>query len=163
VAFPSFNEVPARPDTQTAALDCIRVGDWYLDGLLAGLGAGLGVLLVGMLASVRAGFVAAIVLAAAIAAGIGLAVDNWDEALAGGLGAITGAVGAQAVVAGALRRGGTRGGTAALVGGAALVLAALAFVPALGYLEAIALPVLGLRLRARAGRRYAGLRVLARD
>ena len=163
MAFRSFNEVPCDLDTQTAALDWIPVGDWYLDGLLAGLGAGLGVLFVGMLASVRAGFVAAIVLAAAVGVGIGLAVDNWDEALAGGLGAITGALGAHAIVAGALRRGGTRGGTAVLVGGAALVIAGLAFVPALGYLEAVALPVLGLRLRGQAGRRYAGLRVLARD
>ena len=52
---------------------------------------------------------------------------------------------------------------ALLVGGAAVVLAALAFVPVLGYVEAVALPAFGARLRARAGRRYAGLRSLARD
>jgi hypothetical protein len=46
--------------------------------------------------------------------------------------------------------------------GAALV-AALAFVPAIGYAEALALPALGMRLRRRAGKRYAGLRTLARD
>ena len=50
-----------------------------------------------------------------------------------------------------------------LVGGAALVLAALSFVPVLGYLVALALPVLGLRLRRRQGDRHAGLRILARD
>ena len=32
-----------------------------------------------------------------------------------------------------------------------------------GYLEAVALPLLSLRLRGRAGSRYAGLRILARD
>jgi hypothetical protein len=45
----------------------------------------------------------------------------------------------------------------------ALALAALAFVPALGYLEAAAVPLVGGRLRRRAGSRYAGLRILARD
>jgi hypothetical protein len=50
-----------------------------------------------------------------------------------------------------------------LVGGAAVALAALAFVPGLGYVEAVAVPALGLRLRRRAPQRHAGLRTLARD
>jgi len=66
-------------------------------------------------------------------------------------------------VAGALRRGGTRGGLATLVGLGAVGVAALAFVPGLGYVEALALPVLGLRLRRKTPERYAGLRTLARD
>lgn len=44
-----------------------------------------------------------------------------------------------------------------------LVAAALAFVPAVGYLEALAAPFVGKRLSRRAGQRYAGLRVLAKD
>ena len=52
---------------------------------------------------------------------------------------------------------------AALVAGAALVAAGLAFVPVVGYLEAIALPALAARLRRRAPERYAGLRSLAKD
>jgi hypothetical protein len=36
-------------------------------------------------------------------------------------------------------------------------------VPVLGYLEALALPVLAVRLRRRAPERYAGLRTLAKD
>ena len=52
-------------------------------------------------------------------------------------------LGSAPLVAGTLRRGGTRGGTATLLALAALVGAALAFVPVLGYLEALALPVLG--------------------
>jgi len=139
------------------------MGAWYLIGLLAGIGAALGVLFTGMLGPLRSALPAALALAAALAVGIGFAVDNWEEALAGGLGAVCGVVGARQVVTGALRRGGTRGGTAALVGAAALVLAGLAFVPALGYLEALALPALGARLRARAAKRYEGLRILARD
>ena len=75
---------------------------------------------------------------------------------------LVGGVASAVVVAGALRRGGTRGGTALLVGVASLVVAAAAFVPVLGYLEALALPALAVRLRRRAGERYAGLRTLAK-
>ncbi len=74
-----------------------------------------------------------------------------------------GAVGAAQIVRGALRRGGTRGGTAVIVAGAALAAGGLAWVPALGYLEAIALPLLAVRLRRRAPETYAGLRTLAKD
>jgi hypothetical protein len=56
-----------------------------------------------------------------------------------------------------------RCGTATIVAGAALVVAGLAWVPALGYLEALALPALAARLHRRAPERYAGLRTLARD
>jgi hypothetical protein len=66
-------------------------------------------------------------------------------------------------VSGALRRGGTRGGTAALVAAGAILVAVLALVPVLGYLEALALPALAARLRKRAPERYAGLRTLAKD
>jgi hypothetical protein len=66
------------------------------------------------------------------------------------------------VVTGALRRGGTRGGLAVLVAGAALVVAALAFIPIVGYLEAVVVPALAARLRGRAAERYAGLRTLAK-
>ena len=44
----------------------------------------------------------------------------------------------------------------------ACVLAALALVPALGYVEGLAVPLLGVRLRQRAAKRYAGLRTLAK-
>jgi hypothetical protein len=49
------------------------------------------------------------------------------------------------------------------VGVAALVVAALAFVPLVGYLETLALPLLAARMRRRQPERYAGLRSLARD
>jgi hypothetical protein len=144
------------------------MGSWYWIGLCAGLGAGAGVLLAGLAGAARSAFIAAGVLALAAGAGIGLAVDGWQpggwgDILAGLLGGLAGAFGATQVVRGALRRGGTRGGTAALIAGAALVVAALALVPALGYLEALALPVLAARLRRRSPERYAGLRTLAKD
>ncbi|MBA2614194.1 MAG: hypothetical protein H0U90_00195 [Actinobacteria bacterium] len=46
---------------------------------------------------------------------------------------------------------------------AALALALLALVPVVGYLEALAAPLLGERLRRRASGRFAGLRILAKD
>jgi hypothetical protein len=74
-----------------------------------------------------------------------------------------GAAAVAIVVAGALRRGGTRAGLALIVGAVALGLAALAFVPAAGYLEAVVLPFLAVRLRRTQAERYAGLRTLAKD
>jgi hypothetical protein len=115
--------------------------------------------LTGALRRVVAGLVAAVVVSVAI----GFAFGQWDEAAGGFVGAICGALGSAPIVGGALRRGGTRGGTATLLAGASLVGAALAFVPVVGYLEAIAVPALGLRARRRAPERHAGLRSLARD
>ena len=50
-----------------------------------------------------------------------------------------------------------------LVTGAAVVTAALAWVPVVGYVEALTLPWVAARIRRRAPERYAGLRSLARD
>ena len=49
-----------------------------------------------------------------------------------------------------------------VVAGAAAAVAALAWVPVAGFIEAIALPALAARLRRRAPERYAGLRTLAK-
>ena len=135
------------------------MGSWYWIGVCAGLGAALGVLGLGVLRDVRI----ALPLAVVAGAVVGWLLSAWAGAIAGGVGGVLGAFGATPTVRGALARGGTAGGTAVLVGGAALVLAALSFVPVLGYLVALALPVLGLRLRRRQGERHAGLRILARD
>jgi hypothetical protein len=135
------------------------MGDWYTIGILVGLGAALGVAATGVLR--RA--VVALVAAAAIAIAIGLVFGQWDEAAGGLAGAVCGSLGSGPLVAGTLRRGGTRGGTAVILVLAALVGAALAFVPVLGYLEALAVPVLGARLRRRSPDTHAGLRTLARD
>ena len=161
--FTVFRERARRSGWANGGATMPVVGDWYLIGLLTGVGSGLGVLFTGMLAPLHRGVLIAAVLAVAVAVGIAFGVENWNEAVGGGLGALGGTIGSGAVVTGALRRGGTRIATALIVGLAALVVAALAFVPVLGYLEALALSVLGLRLRGQEGRRYAGLRVLARD
>lgn len=141
------------------------MGAWYWIGVAAGLGAATGVLLAGAL---RVAAVAVAVVAAAAGAALGYGIDVWQpgsfgDIVAGALGAAAGALGAAQIVVGALRRGGTRGGTAAIVAGAAAVAAGLAWVPALGYLVALGLPAFAARLRRRAPERYAGLRTLARD
>ena len=135
------------------------MGAWYWIGVAAGLGAAAGVLLQGILVDVRI----ALPLALAAGAGAGYAVAEWAGAIAGGVGGVLGALGANPVVRGTLARGGTRGGTAALVAGAAIVLAALAFVPVAGYVLALLVPAVGARLRRRQGERHAGLRILAKD
>jgi hypothetical protein len=141
------------------------MGAWYWIGVAAGLGAAAGVLLAGAL---RVALLVVAVVAAAAGAGLGFAVDawqpgSWGDVAAGAAGGFAGAFGAAQIVRGALRRGGTAVGTAMIVAGAALLVAGLAWVPALGYLEAVALPALAARLRRRQPERYAGLRTLARD
>jgi hypothetical protein len=137
--------------------------DWYTIGLAAGLATALGVLLATVLAPFRWGVVAAFVGGAAGGVLIGLLGWSWDEAIAGGIAGGLGALGASGIVRGALRRGGTRGATMLIVAGVAVLLAALALVPVVGYLTAVAVPALAARLRRRSDRTYAGLRILARD
>jgi hypothetical protein len=141
------------------------MGAWYWIGVAAGLGAAAGVLLAGAL---RVAVIALTVLAAVVGAGLGYGIDawqpvSWGAIVAGAAGGFAGALGAATIVRGALRRGGTVLGTALIVAAAALVTAGLAWVPVVGYLEALALPALAARLRRRSPERYAGLRTLAKD
>jgi hypothetical protein len=141
------------------------MGSWYWIGVAAGLGLGAGVaigaLVPGGRRGVTAGLAALLALAAGI--GIGLLVGDWAEAAAGAIGGVLGAVASVLVVSGALRSGGTRLGVAVLVLVAALGLAALAFAPAVGYVEAVVVPLLAARTSRRGSSRYAGLRILAKD
>lgn len=139
------------------------MGSWYWIGVCAGLGVGIGVLLAGLFAGTRIALTAALVLAAAAGVGLGLGLGEWDEAIGGGAGGTLGALGAAQLVMGTLRRGGARFGTAVFVGIAALLLAAVAWIPIAGYLEAALVPAFAARLRGRTPERYAGLRSLARD
>ena len=139
------------------------MGDWYTIGLALGLGIALGTLFAGLLSATPLGRGAAVVLAVAAGALVGTFVDDWTELVAGGAGGLLGAAGAVIIVAGALRRGGTRPGLALIVAAVAAGLAGLAFVPVAGYLEAVALPFLAVRLRRTQAERYAGLRTLAKD
>ncbi len=135
------------------------MGSWYWIGVLAGVGVAIGILLAGILPRT----VIVCLLAAVAGAAIGFGVFGWPEAVGGALGGVSGGFGATPVVVGALRRGGTRLGVGGLVALVALAAAAIAFIPIAGYLEAVLMPALAIRVRRQTPERYAGLRTLARD
>jgi len=139
------------------------MGSWYWIGVCAGLGGAGGVHQAGVLTGTRLALTAALVLAAGAGVAIGFALGQWDEAIGGGVGGALGSIGAAQLVSGTLRRGGSRFGTAIFIGLAAVLLAAVAWIPIAGYLEATLVPALAARLRGRGGERYAGLRSLAKD
>jgi hypothetical protein len=138
------------------------MGSWYTIGLCLGLGLGFGVILAGLLAVNAVGTGAAAVVGGAAGAALALAIGDTAEMIAGAAGGIVGALSAGAVVLGALRRGATRIGLAAYLGAAGVLVLLVAFVPVLGYLAVVVLPVLALRMRGRQAARYAGLRTLAK-
>jgi hypothetical protein len=140
------------------------MGAWYWIGVATGLGVGAGIVL-GALVPGKARTAAAIAAALGVAAGIGigLLVGDWAEAIGGAAGGFLGALSAVPIVAGALRAGGTRVGVAVIVTLAGLIVASLAFVPGVGYAEGVLAPLFAHRMRRRGGRRYAGLRILAKD
>lgn len=138
------------------------MGAWYWIGVFAGFGVALGIAAAALFAGRRTSLLAPF-LAAAIGIALGIVFAGAGEAAAGGVGGILGAAGSLEVVRGALARGGARLATGLLVAGAAVVVALLALIPLVGYLELVAVPALGVRLRRRSGKRYAGLRILARD
>jgi hypothetical protein len=134
----------------------------WLMGIAAGIGTALGLAAAGAFArSDRAPLLAAAV--ALVGGGlIGWLLFDWKAGLVGAIAGALGGVGAGTFARGAVRRGGTLGGTAVILVGAALLALALSFIPIVGFLEAIAIPVVGLRSRRRAGEKYAGLRTLAK-
>jgi hypothetical protein len=138
------------------------VGAWYTIGLALGLGLGLGLILTGLLGVNTAGLGLAAVVGVAGGALVGFGIGDTAETIAGGIGGLLGAVSAAAAVGGALRRGATRLGLAAFVGMGGALVALLALIPVVGYVEAVLLPVLALRMRGRQAARFAGLRTLAK-
>lgn len=132
------------------------MGTWYTIGLWLGVGAGAGILLAGVLRMY------APLLAAPAAFAAAWFLEDWKHAVAAALGALIGAFAAAQIVGGALRRGGTRGGTALLVGTAGAVAAALSLIPVVGYLVVVGVALAAVRLRRREPERYAGLRTLAK-
>ena len=138
------------------------MGAWYTIGLSLGVGLGIGILFVALLGASRAAVLLAAVGAAVLGGLVGVAVGDTAEPITGAAAGLAGAACGGAVVLGAARRGATRLGLAALMGGAGVLLALLALVPLLGYLEAVALPLLTLRMRRRQAPRFAGLRTLAK-
>ena len=136
----------------------------YRIGVAAGIGAGIALAAAGWLGGKpRPAAALAILIGAAGGAVVGFALDNWTEAVGGVIGGVLGGHGGVTLAAGTRRRGGTTTGTGILIGLAGIGVAALALIPFLGYIEALALPALAGRARRREPERYAGLRTLARD
>ena len=122
--------------------------DWYLIGVALGLGVAAGV--PGTRRDANRAVAVAVVAAVAVAAGtIAALATGW---------AVVAALAGVAIGVFSFRHL-----ASAAIPAAALALAVLALVPALGYLAAAAAPVLGQRLRRRSAGRYAGLRILAKD
>lgn len=137
------------------------MGAWYTFGALLGAGVGLGVIAAGLLGVSTRGLVAAVLVAAAASVAFAIAFD-WIYVAAAVVGAVVGAVCGSIVVRGALRRGGTRIALAVYIAAVGIVLMLLAAIPLVGYAEAVGLPLLAVRMRAREPERHAGLRTLAK-
>jgi hypothetical protein len=120
--------------------------DWYWLGVVVGLGVATGAAFLRRPIAYVLGAAATLAIAVIVVA---LALPVW---------AFGAAAGSTALGWLSLRRL-----AVAAVPAAFLALAVGAFVPALGYVEAAASPLLGGRLRQREATRYAGLRVLAKD
>jgi hypothetical protein len=138
------------------------MGDWYEIGITIGIGVAAGIALAGVLAGLRFGFAGSLVGAVVVGVAAGVLVNGWLGAGGGVIGAVIGSVSATTIVRGAGRRGATLGGTAVILFGVALGVGLLALIPLVGYLEAIALPVLAVRQVRRSPEKYAGLRSLAK-
>jgi hypothetical protein len=117
--------------------------------------------LIGILGSNVLGLGVGTIVGAAVGVAIGLAIGETADVIASGAGGFLGTLSAAAVVHGALRGGGTRLGIAAYLGVLGMLIC-LVLIPAVGYVEAVAIPLLAARMRGRQAPRYAGLRTLAK-
>jgi len=138
------------------------MGGWYTIGLCLGLGLGLGVILSGLLGGGAVGTGVASLLGAGAGVILGIALGDAAQVVAGGVGGLLGGVSAAAVVHGAMRRGATRLGVVAYLGLGGLLVCLVSLIPLVGYLEALAVPLLAIRMRGRQAARFAGLRTLAK-
>ncbi len=138
------------------------MGSWYTIGLCLGLGLGLSVAITGILGSNVVGIGVAAVVGAVLGGAIGLGIGDTAETIAGAVGGVLGALAAAFVVVGALRRGATRFGVGAYMGAFGVLVCLVALVPVAGYVLAVALPLLAVRMRGRQAARFAGLRTLAK-
>lgn len=138
------------------------MGDWYTIGVTLGLGLAIGMILSGLLAANAVGIGVAVALGIAAGAVVGYLIGDTAETIAGIVGGILGALAAAVAVVGALRRGATRLGVGTYVGAVGVLVLLVSLIPIAGYVVAVVLPVLALRMRGRQAARYAGLRTLAK-
>jgi hypothetical protein len=134
----------------------------WLIGIAGGIGDALGLAAAGAFARSARAPLAAAAIGLVGGALIGWLVFDWKAGVVGGIAGVLSGLGAGTFVRGAVRRGGTPGGTALILVGAAVIVLAVSLIPVVGFILAIAIPVVGLRSRQRAGEKYAGLRTLAK-
>jgi uncharacterized membrane protein YjgN (DUF898 family) len=138
------------------------MGDWYDIGITLGIGLGAGIAFAGVLAGLRFGFASTLLGSIVVGVVAGYLVDHWIGVGGGMAGALIGSISAATIVRGAGKRGATVGGTALLLIGVAIVVALLALIPVVGYIEAVVIPALAARRARRSPEKYAGLRSLAK-
>ena len=119
------------------------MGAWYWIGVSVGLGAAAGVLVAGFARRGSSSLRSSSRLRPASASAI--AIDawqpgGWGDSSAARVGGLAGALGAAQIVRGALRRGGTAAARRRSSPAPRSSRPALAWIPAVGYLEALALP-----------------------
>jgi len=139
------------------------VRECYSTGVAIGLATAIGIVAGAVFPGRGVRAAAAVVLAGAAGFACGWVLsETWAAVLAAAAAAVT-AFGASSLAGRARSGGGTRAGVGFLLAAAAVVAAALALVPFVGFVEPLAASLLSLRLRRGGPRRYAGLRILARD
>jgi hypothetical protein len=138
------------------------VGNWYTIGLCLGLGLALGIVVTAILGANVVGVGVGAIVGMGLGVLVGLAIGQTEEAVACAAGAVVGSLAAAVAVRGAFRRGATRFGTGAYLSAVGILVALLALVPIVGYVLAVAVPVLAVRMRGRQAARFAGLRTLAK-
>jgi len=134
----------------------------WLIGIATGIGVAIGLAAGGVFArSDRAPIVAALV--GLVGGGlIGWLVFDWKAGVVGAVAGVLSGYGAGTFARGALKRGGDYAGTAFILVAAGILAGAVSLIPVVGFIEAILIPVIGLRSRQRADDKYAGLRTLAK-
>jgi hypothetical protein len=136
--------------------------DLWLIGIAAGAGVALGLAAGGALARFDWAPAGAAVAALVLGGVAGWLILDWKGAVAGAIGGLLSGFGAGTLARNAVRRGGTPGGTAVLFVGAGVIALGVSLIPILGFVEAVAIPVVALRSRQRSDEKYAGLRTLAK-
>jgi hypothetical protein len=136
--------------------------DLWLIGIAAGAGVALGLAAGGALARFDWAPAGAAVAALVLGGVAGWLILDWKGAVAGAIGGLLSGFGAGTLARNAVRRGGTAGGTAVLFVGGGVIALGVSLIPILGFVEAVAIPVVALRSRQRSDEKYAGLRTLAK-
>jgi len=136
--------------------------DLWLIGIAAGVGVAFGLAVGGALARFDWAPAGAAAVALVVGGALGWLIVDWKGGVAGAVAGLLSGFGGGTLARNAVRRGGTPGGTAAIFVALGLLALGVSLIPFLGFIEAVAIPIVALRSRQRADEKYAGLRTLAK-